>query len=169
MTELHTERLLLRSARPADLTDLHAIFSDPRAMRYWSTPPHESVETTKTFLSRLIAKSALRVTYFVIEMQGHAIGTAGMHKDNEVGFMLHPDHWRKGIVTEAMRAITPYLFDVTEHTELTADADPRNKASVGLLLSLGFVETHRAKNTFCIKGEWSDSVYFALHRPSKTA
>jgi ribosomal-protein-alanine N-acetyltransferase len=69
-------------------------------------------------------------------------------------------------VTEAMNAIIPYVFEVTDVKGLTADADPRNDASVNLLKSLGFQETHRAKNTFFINGAWSDSVYFALQRPS---
>ena len=163
---LRTERLILRAAREDDLHDLFAIFSDRRAMRYWSTAPHESLQRTQENLDRLIASAANQLVYFVIEMDGHAIGTAGMHKDNEVGFLLHPDHWRKGIITEAMQAIIPYLFDVTSATELTADADPENSASVGLLKSLGFKETHRAQNTFCIDGKWSDSVYFALPRPT---
>lgn len=163
---LVTERLILRAAKQVDLMDLYAIFSDPRAMRYWSTPPHESPERTQENLDRLIATAARLLTYFVIEKDGRVIGTAGMHKTDEVGFLLHPDYWRQGIVSEAMNAIIPYLFEITDHTHLTADADPRNAASVGILKSLGFQETHRAKNTFCINGEWSDSVYFALQRPS---
>jgi len=163
---LVTERLILRAAKQGDLRDLYAIFSDPRAMRYWSTPPHDSPARTQENLDRLMASAARKLTYFVIESEGRAIGTAGMHKANEVGFLLHPDYWRQGIVTEAMNAIIPYLFDVTDYTQLTADADPRNTASVGLLTALGFRETHRAERTFCIDGEWSDSVYFALQRPS---
>ena len=162
---LKTKRLILRGARPGDLMNLHAIFRDPGAMRYWSTPPHKSPEETQKNLDRLIDNSRERLTYFVIEKDGRAIGTAGMHKTDEVGFLLHPDYWRQGIVTEAMQAIIPYLFNITDHRQLTADADPRNAASVGLLTSLGFVETGRAEKTYCIDGEWSDSVYFALPRP----
>ena len=161
-----TERLILRAAKQNDLMDLFAIFSDRRAMRYWSTAPHDSPACTQEHLDRLIASTAEHLTYFVIEKDGRAIGTAGMHKADEVGFLLHPDFWRQGIVSEAMNAIIPYLFEVTDHTQLTADADPRNDASVGILQSLGFEETHRAEKTFCINGEWSDSVYFALQRPS---
>jgi len=163
---LVTKRLTLRAATQDDLMDLYAVFSDPRAMRYWSTPPHESPEQTQKRLDRLIPSGHDLLTYFVIEMDGRVIGTAGMHKTDEVGFLLHPDYWRQGIVSEAMNAIIPYLFEVTDHAQLTADADPRNDASVGILKSLGFQETHRAEKTFCINGEWSDSVYFALQRPS---
>ncbi|EBA11701.1 GNAT family N-acetyltransferase [Roseobacter sp. CCS2] len=163
---LRTERLILRAAKQGDLLDLFAIFSDPRAMRYWSTAAHENPERTQQNLDRLIASAEQQLTYFVIEKDGRAIGTAGMHKTDEVGFLLHPDYWRQGIVSEAMNAIIPYLFEITDHAQLTADADPRNEASVGILKLLGFQETHRAEKTFCINGEWSDSVYFALQRPS---
>ena len=135
-------------------------------MKYWSTPPHRSREETEAHLRKMIAAAERSLTYFVIEGGGRAIGAAGMHKWGEVGFLLHADYWRKGIVTEAMSAIIPYLFETTDLDTLTADADPNNTASVGLLTSLGFVETHRAQNTFCIGGVWSDSVYFALQRPS---
>ena len=35
--EIRTERLLLRSAREGDLEAMHAVLSDPVAMRFWST------------------------------------------------------------------------------------------------------------------------------------
>ncbi len=163
---LKTDRLILRAAQQADLMDLHALYSEPRAMAYWSTAPHDSIEQTQEHLDRLIASNREQLTYFVIELDSRAIGTAGMHKAGEVGFLLHPDHWRKGIATEAMTAIVTHLFEITDFVQLTADADPNNAASVCFLKSLGFEETHRANNTFCINGVWSDSVYFALQRPS---
>ena len=163
---LKTKRLILRGARADDLMDLFAVYGDPRAMRYWSTPPHPGPSTTAQNVERQIRANANQLVYFVIEKDGRVTGNAGMHRGDEVGFILHPDHWRQGIIAEAMGAIIPYLFDVTDHAQLTADADPRNAASVAALTALGFRETHRAKNTFCIEGEWSDSVYFALPRPA---
>ena len=161
---LRTQRLILRAARQTDLDDLFAIYSNPDAMRYWSTAPHESRDVTQEILDRMIAAAQDQLVYFMFEQGGKVIGMGGMHKPNEVGFLLHPDHWRKGYAQEAMRAIIPYLFRETDAPELTADADPNNAASVGLLTALGFRETHRAKNTFFINGVWSDSVYFALSR-----
>ena len=43
MDEIRTERLLLRKAREEDLDSMHRILSDKRAMRYWSSLPHESL------------------------------------------------------------------------------------------------------------------------------
>jgi len=163
---LETNRLILRAAKANDLMDLHAIFRSPEAMKYWSTAPHDSPAHTQENLTGMIESAAERLVYFVIEMNGRVIGTAGVHKDDEVGFILHPDHWRQGIVTEAMSAIIPHLFAVTDVERLTADADPLNEASVNCLKKLGFTETHREKNTFFINGVWSDSVYLSLPRPA---
>lgn len=163
---LFTKRLILRGARQTDLDDLFAVFRDPRAMKYWSTAPHHSPTQTQINLKSMIASAANQLVYFVIEMDGRVIGTADLHARDEIGFILHPDYWRKGLVTEAMLTITPYLFEITDVAQLTADADPLNTASVNCLTGLGFHETHRAKNTFCINDNWSDSIYFALPRPS---
>jgi ribosomal-protein-alanine N-acetyltransferase len=162
---LKTNRLTLRAAVQSDLNDLFAIYSDPRAMKYWSTAPHVSPARTQKNLDWMIKSAHGQLVFFVIETGGHVIGTAGMHGDNEVGFILHPDYWRKGIVTEAMKAVIPYLFDTIDVDHLTADADPLNVASIDCLKNLGFHVSGTAKNTFCINDVWSDSVYFTLQRP----
>ena len=167
MTRLTTDRLVLRAAQEDDLAPLFRIYSDPRAMRYWSTLPHQTLKDTRPLHQRLMQPGAR--LYFVIDLDGHAIGTGGIHRDGEIGFMLHPDHWRKGLMREAATAIIAHVWASTDLDRITADADPCNAASVGLLQALGFAETGRAENTFCIGGEWSDSVYFALNRPQASS
>lgn len=164
---LTTKRLLLRGPKQDDLEQMFAIYSDPQAMRYWSTALHENRDVTQAMLDRRLAAWATGPANFHIEIEGQYIGNAGgARDDDEIGFMLDPRYWRQRIVTEAMSAVIPYLWKTTDHAQLTADADPNNAASCGLLRSLGFRETHRAENTFCINGVWSHSVYFALPRPA---
>lgn len=160
-----TKRLVLRAPRPNDLDAMFAVYRDPRAMRYWSTTPHASKEVTAALLKRRIAAWHKAQVNFQVTLDGAYIGNAGNYDRDEVGFMLSPAHWRKGYMLEAMQAIIPHIWHVTQHARLLADADPLNTASVGLLKALGFQETHRAKNTFCIDGVWSDSVYLSLPRP----
>lgn len=169
MTQLRTERLVLRKARPENLEDLHAIYSDPLVMRYWSTPPHDELAKTKRHLDRLIASSEPVVAYFVIERGGHAIGCAGVHMGDEIGFLLRSDHWQQGLMSEALTALIPYFFEVLHYPQLTADADPMNAASVATLRAAGFVQTGAAKNTYCVDGVWSDSVYFTLKPDQRAA
>ncbi len=162
---LKTRRLVLRGPKQRDIDRMFATYSNPTAMRYWSTAPHASIDVTQELLDRRIAAWANAPVNFQITIDDGYIGNAGNFHGDEIGFMLDPQYWRQGILTEAMRVIIPHIFANTDHDQLTADADPLNEASCGLLRKLGFHETHRAKNTFCINDVWSDSVYFALPRP----
>lgn len=159
---IRTERLILRRARPDDLADVHAMLSDPRAMRYWSRPEHDSIAQSRDWLERMIA--AIDADDYLIEHQGRVIGKAGMWRRPEVGFMIHPDHQGKGLAREAMVAVIDHLFATHDIPDLVAEADPRNAASLKLLARLGFVETGRAERTMQWREEWCDSVYLALPR-----
>jgi RimJ/RimL family protein N-acetyltransferase len=157
-----TERLILRRARMEDLDDVHAMLSHPAAMRYWAHPEHETLAESRKWLEGMV-KAASEID-FLIEHQGRVIGKAGAWRLPEVGFLLHPDHWGKGLAHEAMAAVIAHLFATPEVDELTADVDPRNAASLRLLARLGFVETGRAERTLKWRDEWCDSVYLALKR-----
>ncbi|MCK0150972.1 GNAT family N-acetyltransferase [Marivita sp. S6314] len=148
-----------------DVDDLFAVYGDPEVMRHWSTPPHADRRETEAMVKRHISASQSVLTYFVLERDGHAIGCGGVHEGDEIGFILGAAHWRQGIMTEALGAMIPYFFDDLHYPQLTADADPRNAASVATLRKAGFVQTGEAKNTYFVNGEWSDSVYFKLTAP----
>jgi RimJ/RimL family protein N-acetyltransferase len=167
MTILRTERLLLRPARMDDVAAFHAIMSHPAAMRYWSTPPHATLDETREWVASMVERSSLEpCSDFVVELDGRAVGKAGCYCPPEIGYILHPDLWGRGYAREAMAAVIAHIFATREFDRLTADVDPRNEASIGLLLRLGFAETHRAKGTWQVGDELCDSVYFALPRPA---
>ena len=166
MDEIVTPRLRLRRARPGDLDAWHAILGDPRAMRYWSTPPHTDLAQTRAWVEGMVGASPDDSDDFVIERDGVLIGKAGCWRAPEAGYILHPDHWGQGLAFEAMSAVIPHIFARFDIRALTADVDPRNTASLKLLARLGFEETHRGARTIKVGDEWCDSVYLALQRPA---
>lgn len=161
--EILTPRLTLRSARPDDLEAMHAVLSDPRATRWWSTPPHESLDQTATWLEGMIANGPDQPD-FVIERDGRVIGKAGFWRLPDVGYILHPDYWGQGFAAEAVGAAVDHVFATRDLDELTADVDPENAASIRLLERLGFVRTGYAERTWNVGGEWKDSLYYGLSR-----
>ena len=163
MTELKTDRLLLRRARPDDAEQLHVIFADPRAMEFWSELPHPSLDRTREWLDGML-QAGPDSDDFIVELDGRVIGKAGAWKLPEIGYILHPDAWGKGFAREAMTAVIDHIFAAHALETLTADVDPGNAGSIRLLRRLGFVETHRAKDTILVGGKWFDSVYYALTR-----
>lgn len=160
---IRTPRLTLRPARPDDLEAIHAVLSDPRAVRWWSTPPHETVAQTRDWLDAMIAGTDAGLD-FVVEFEGRAVGKAGFFAPPDVGYILHPDVWGRGLATEAVAAVLGRLFEATDHPAATADVDPENAASIRLLEKLGFVRTGFAERTWNVGGEWKDSFFYALSR-----
>ncbi|RYD86689.1 MAG: N-acetyltransferase, partial [Sphingomonadales bacterium] len=162
MTELRTERLLLRPAWPSDLEALHAVLSHPQGMRYWSTLPHATIAETREWIDNMIAIPPVEGEDFVIVLDGAVIGKAGLYRFPSIGYILHPDHWGRGYAREALAVLIERAFREHGLKRIDADVDPRNLASMGLLGRLGFVETHRAERTWLIGDEWCDSVYLSL-------
>lgn len=161
---IRTEQLLLRRARPEDLPGMHAVLSDPVAMRYWATPPHTDIEQTREWVQAMVDADPAVCDDFIVELDGEVIGKAGCWRLPEIGFILRSDHWRRGFAFEALSAVIAHVFANHAIEAITADVDPRNDGSLGVLRKLGFTETHRAPRTWLVGGEWCDSVYLRLAR-----
>jgi RimJ/RimL family protein N-acetyltransferase len=161
--EILTPRLRLRPARLDDLGAMHAVLSDPRATRWWSTPAHDNLDQTAAWLGGMIANGPDHPD-FVIERDGVVIGKAGFWRLPDVGYILHPDHWGQGLAGEAVAAAIGHVFATRGVNDLTADVDPDNAASIRLLERLGFAKTGFAERTWEVGGEWKNSLYYGLSR-----
>jgi RimJ/RimL family protein N-acetyltransferase len=169
MERIVTERLVLRRAREEDLEAMHAVLSHPVPMRYWSSLPHRELAETRAWLGNMIAADPTISDDYVVELDGRVIGKAGCYHLPAIGYILHPDHWRRGYAAEALTAVIARIFERHRLDAITADVDPRNTGSIRLLTKLGFVERGRAARTWHIGDEWCDSVYFQLPSPPDIA
>ncbi|HEY0622624.1 GNAT family protein [Sphingomonas sp.] len=147
---LETARLILRPRTLDDAEALHAAFSDAELMRYWSGPPHASVEETRADLAR----DAPEWRRWAITRKGcdTAIGVvaAGEKRQGnvtEIGYILVRDHWGSGIAREAVSAVIDRIFAEGQR-RVFADTDPDNAPSRALLERLGF--RHEA----LLRAEW---------------
>lgn len=162
MVTIRTERLLLRRATMEDVESFDAIFSDPEAMRYWSTPPHTAIEQTRDWVASMVAGHTEASDDFVVTLNGEVIGKTGAYRLPEFGFILARAHWGKGFASEALAAFLDRRRTLGEPSRLTADVDPRNLRSIKLLEKHGFIETGRASGTWQVGDELCNSVYLAL-------
>ena len=62
--------------------------SDPAAMRYWSTPPHTTLDETRQFLDQMIAAPTSESDDFLIEYRGEVIGGRDRVPSRGVGAVL---------------------------------------------------------------------------------
>jgi len=159
--EIRTERLVLRRATMDDVAAMHRIMSNPVAMRYWSTPPHSELAETERWVASMVEDDPVARDDFMVVCDGRLIGKFGAWRLPEFGFLLDPAYWGRGLASEALAAFVERRRALGS-TELTADVDPRNAASIRLLERAGFLETGRAKGTWQVGEELCDSVYFRL-------
>jgi RimJ/RimL family protein N-acetyltransferase len=157
-----TPRITLRPFEAADAEALFPIFADAQAMRYWSTPPHASIDVTRAFVNATMdATRTGQGNDQVVVFEGRVIGKAGLWDNEEIGFILAPEMWGRGLAREALEMVIARAR-MRAVKRITADVDPRNLASIGLLTRLGFVHTGEAEATIKVGDEWADSVYLEL-------
>ena len=168
-----TERLLLRPLRETDALELFSIHSDPRVMRYWSTPPWESIEAAHENIARdLKAMAAGEYVQFGIERREDArlagkctlFNLAPKCKRAEIGYGLSSTHWGRGYAHEALSALVRFGFQELDLNRIEADVDPRNLRSLKLLERLGFTKEGQLRERWIVGGEVSDSAIFGLLR-----
>lgn len=162
---LRTDRLLLRPIADDDLDILHAILSDAETMRHWSTPPHtERQQSAEWIADNRAAMAAGTAIEYGVEFQGRLIGRATFWNGNELGYIFDQAYWGQGFASEAVAALIDHGFAIRDWTEIIADIDPRNLGSLRLAERLGFRRSGFEKDTYCVDGRWSDSLYCTLDR-----
>jgi len=146
MTELTTERLLLRALTPADTDELCAICQDPDIQRWTSIPSPYGRQHAAHFIERIAADGRRSGTNFVFGVVpatgGPLLACVNAHGQSgtwEIGYWTAKEHRRRGYTTEAVRALAHWVF-----TELGADrlewrAEAGNEGSRAVAVKAGFV------------------------------
>ena len=170
---LHSPRLVLRPFTAADAPALLAIFSDPRVMRYWSTPPWTGLEQAHAMIERdqraMPAGEHLRLG-LEHRADGRLIGQCTLFALNagcrraEIGYALASSAWGQGLMHEALTALLNQGFGPMNLNRIEADIDPRNAASEQSLLRLGFTKEGHLRERWIVDGEVSDTGLYGLLR-----
>jgi RimJ/RimL family protein N-acetyltransferase len=170
--QLSTARLILREFTKADAVAVHAYAADPVATELQIWGPN-AVDDTREFLERTLAESqaAPRVSYqlaVTLAASGELIGGCGLFFDDadgtdaEIGYTLHPAHWRHGYATEAARALLAYGFDTLGKHRIAATCDARNTASFKVMERLGMRREGPLREHMWTKGRWRDTLVYAI-------
>nr|WP_121271881.1 GNAT family N-acetyltransferase [Pedobacter schmidteae] len=172
LPDIETDRLLLRQHRLADATALFQLRTNPDVMRYIDRPRHESVKESEAFIQTLnenFGKDMNLVWAITLkENSEHLIGNLGYWRTDpanyraELGYMLHPDYWRKGILSEGLRAVIDFGFNTVGLNSICANINPGNDASRQLLLKHGFIKEAYFKEDYYFEGKFLDSEIYGL-------
>jgi RimJ/RimL family protein N-acetyltransferase len=168
---LRTARLSLRPLAPDDAPALFEAFSDPRVMRYWSTPPWTKIESAYTMVERdLEAMAGGKYLRLGVERADDArlLGMCTLFDLNaqcrraEIGYALGHFAWGQGFMHEALLALLDHGFEDMGLNRVEADIDPRNRASARSLERLGFRPEGHLRERWIVGDEVSDTALYGL-------
>jgi RimJ/RimL family protein N-acetyltransferase len=167
--QLETERLLLRNFREDDAAALMNIFGDDQVTRFYDIATFTHIEQAHRMVARLLKRNADGNTMrwgITLKENGQLIGTGGFNEFKGpragIGYDLATAYWKRGYVTEAVRAIVAHGFATLNLNRIEAFVMPENAASARVLEKLGFTREGLLREYGFWKNQSHDLQMFAL-------
>ena len=169
---LRTPRLTLRQIRTEDAVAVFGLFGDAEVTRYYDldtfTEPLQAEELIERFQRRFDHRIGLRWGLALNETPDNLIGTCGYNlwvqpaRRGLVGYDLARDHWRRGLMAEALAAVLTFGLTAMGLNRVEALTFPQNTASKSLLDKLGFQAEGLLREYEFIKGAPQDMAIYSL-------
>jgi ribosomal-protein-alanine N-acetyltransferase len=111
-------------------------------------------------------------THFAIEIEGSAAGGIGLtlgsdvfRRSAEIGFWLGEAFWGRGIVTDALAALTRYSLSEFDLCRIFAGVFEWNTGSMRVLEKAGYTREALLKKSVTKDGQTIDRVIYAYIQP----
>jgi RimJ/RimL family protein N-acetyltransferase len=165
-----TARLMMRPFAMGDLDNLHRLWVDPGVRKFLWDDEIILRETAIAVVESSIESFVNRgFGFWTIcfkndpEMIGfgglrHFTEDGGVTSEVEILYGVAPEHWGRGVATEAAGAILHYGFEECELAHIYASADPPNAASFRVIEKLGMKFARNA----VVNG--LEAVYYVISR-----
>ncbi|MEG1256549.1 GNAT family protein [Clostridium sp.] len=168
---IELEKINLRRMRNSDATDLFQYYNNKNVYQYldWNGPnsikhAEEIIDIwNKGFEENWIMRFAI-----ADKNTDKIIGTIFLNsfdgKRAEIGYELSEEFWRKGIMSEAMKAVLTLGFDKLQLKRIQAFVCAENIGSKEILMKFGFEEEGylRQYETHSVTGQCNDMYIYGL-------
>ena len=174
---LETARLWLRWPRASDAAAIHRFCSLWDVARFTARIPHPYPPGSAErfiYAAREGNASGRDLTLVMTPKKGklEAIGSISLESRGgdrlTLGFVLAPEHWGKGLTTEATRAMVKTGFALTDAVEILGNVRVENDASRHVLETCGFVIASTGLKGAPARGGLVDCHTFRLTRDAWT-
>ena len=169
--ELKLTKSTIRPWRTGDEDSLVRHANNPKIWRNLRDAfPHPyTLENAQWWIG--VAGSADPITSFAIEVQGEAAGAIGLilkddvfRRSAEIGYWLGEEFWGRGIVTEALQAMTDYAFATWDLCRISAGVFEWNPGSARVLEKAGYEFEARSQKAVTKDGETIDELIYVILR-----
>ena len=169
--ELSTQRLLLRRITMEDAPEIFFLRSNQTILQFLSKEPAANIKEAEDFITRMNNdidnNEAIMWAIVLKENLSKAIGSICFwrmlkeHDRAELGYVLDPEYWRKGIMKETILKIMDYGFSTLGLHSIEARINPDNIASASVLETTGFVREAYFKEDFFRRGQFEDTAVYS--------
>ena len=174
MQVLETDRLQLRDFVPLDWDAINMLLSDAEVTRYMHFA-YWNEEKRRAWFEECIAISqqpdpdvynwaiSLKDTGKIIGWLG--IGSAGhptMERERDFGYVLNRHFWGQGYMTEAVRVVLAYEFEMLGTLRIFATCETANIGSARVMEKAGMHYEGTFQDTD-FEGNWANRHRYALH------
>ncbi|MGR3762668.1 GNAT family N-acetyltransferase [Rossellomorea sp. NS-SX7] len=168
---LTTDRFRLRQMDEKDAAQVFDYFSKDEVTKYYDletfTQESQAVELINRWNTRFMRNEGIR--WGIAEKEsGKVIGSCGYHsweKEHykaEIGFEVHPDYWRKGVMSEVLQPIIHFGFQTLSLNRIEAFYDSENTASKECLSKAGFIFEGVLRKAAFEKGVFCDAAVCSI-------
>jgi len=143
---LKTKRLILRKITLKDIDAIYDYACSRQTTKYMIWKPHKSKSETKNFIIDTLQryKNGQPASWGIVCLKcNKLIGMAGfteysaIHKTGGIGYVLLPECWNKGYMTEAVKEIIKFGFNRLGLNRVEATCDVKNKGSARVMEKSG--------------------------------
>lgn len=164
---LETVRLKLRKISLDDAEDMFLLRTNKEAMKYIHKPKLNSIDDAKELIIKM--NDPDRIQWGIaLKTENTFIGTIGYHRiikehyRAEIGYMLHPDYWNTGMMSEALTAVIDFGLNKMNLHSIEAIINPGNSVSRMILKKYNFIKEAYFKENFFFEGKFLDSEVYSL-------
>jgi len=142
---IETKRLILRELKRSDCDSIYEYAKLPEVGPNAGWEPHRNKNETMEFINYSLRKRDFGQPgiFVIVHKETYkTIGTIEIHSykefKGEIGFVLHPDFWNQGLITEAAKAVIIYGMEILELHRLQYCHFKENIRSQRVCEKLGF-------------------------------
>lgn len=170
---LESERLAFRGFTNDDIEDIFEYASIPEVTEFLPWETHRVTDDTKEFLkvSKEMFEKKDNIDFaIVLKSENKVIGGISVRKWNnenrcaDIGYVLSPKYWKRGIITEAIKRIVKFGFEELNANRIEAQCDEKNIGSYRAMEKAGMKYEGTFRQKILMKGKYVDMKYYSILR-----
>ncbi|AOR23576.1 GNAT family N-acetyltransferase [Clostridium taeniosporum] len=146
MKRLESKRMVLRPWRIEDLDDLHQCTSDEQVAKFAGFNVRQTKKETLKILKQFIGDSLKSLWAIELKKDKKDIGWIELYNQSndlnmnskELGFVLSQEYWGKGLMTEAVKLVLNYVFNIKKVNSIICSHFLKNIRSRNVITKCGF-------------------------------